>query len=67
MAVLLLVFKTSKISGQYENINNAVGAATCTDAAALGSVGDTTNGSGIGQCNSALNANGDGEIWFAAA
>ena len=56
-----------KISGQYENINNAVGAATCTDAAALGSVGDTTNGSGIGQCNSALNANGDGEIWFAAA
>ena len=44
-----------------------MGAATCTTSAALGSVGDTTNGSGTGQCNSAINPNGDGEIWFAAA
>ena len=56
-----------RLSGQYENINNAVGAATCTTSAALGSVGDTTNGSGTGQCNSAMNVNGDGDIWFAAA
>jgi general bacterial porin, GBP family len=56
-----------RISGQYENINNAVGAATCTTAASLGSITDTTNGSGRGQCNSAMNLNGDGEIWFAAA
>ena len=56
-----------RLSGQYENINNAVGAATCTNAAALGSVTDTTNGSGRGQCNSAMNVNGDGNVWFAGA
>lgn len=60
-------FGDFRLSGQYENINNAVGAATCTTAAALGAVGDTTNGSGTGQCNSAMNLNGDGELWFASA
>lgn len=55
-------FENFRLSGQYENINNAVGAATCTTAASLGSVGD-----GRGQCNSAMNLNGDGEIWFAGA
>ena len=51
-----------RLSGQYENINNAVGAATCTTAAQLGAVGDSRSA-----CNSAMNLGGDGELWFAAA
>lgn len=51
-----------RLSGQYENINNAVGAATCTTGSQLGTVGDPRVA-----CNSAMNLAGDGEIWFAAA
>lgn len=53
-----------KLNGQYENINNAVGAATCTNQAALG---DPATGSldSRGQCNSAMNMGGDGNLWFA--
>lgn len=51
-----------RLSGQYENINNAVGAATCTTGSQLGVVGDPRVA-----CNSAMNLGGDGELWFAAA
>ncbi|WP_374565327.1 porin [Nitrosomonas sp.] len=58
-------FQQFTLSGQYENINNAVGAATCTNAAQLGNpatgLPDTR-----GQCNSAMNMGGDGNIWFAS-
>jgi GBP family porin len=67
-----------RIRGQYEYINNANplgGAASCTSAAAFGQAatnaffGGQTSGSldGRGQCNSAMNANGDGYLWFAGA
>lgn len=58
-------FKGFRLAGQYENINNASinGAASCTTAAQLG--GSVATG-GRGQCNSAMNVNGDGDIWFAS-
>lgn len=67
-----------RLRGQYEYVNNANplgGAATCTDAAAFGQAatnaffGGQTSGSldGRGQCNSAMNANGDGYLWFGGA
>ena len=56
-----------KLSGQYENINNALGSATCTTAAALVANPLDSAGSGTGQCNSAMNWGGDGNIWFAGA
>lgn len=56
-----------KLSGQYENINNAIGSATCTTAAALVANPLDAAGSGSGQCNSAMNWGGDGNIWFAGA
>jgi len=60
-------FQNFKLNGQYENINNAVGAASCTNA---GQLGNPTTGLGQpsdtrGQCNSAMNWGGDGNIWFA--
>ncbi|WP_394809019.1 porin [Nitrosomonas sp.] len=60
-------YQNFKLSGQYENINNAVGAATCTNA---GQLGNPATGLGQpsdsrGQCNSAMNQNGSGNIWFA--
>ncbi len=58
-------FQSFKLSGQYENINNAVGAATCTNAAALGNPATGLQDS-RGQCNSAMNLGGDGNIWFAS-
>ncbi|SFK12367.1 Outer membrane protein (porin) [Nitrosomonas aestuarii] len=61
-------FQNFRISGQYENVNNASinGAASCTTAAALGATaaGGANNGAGRGQCNSAMNVNGDGHLWF---
>ena len=51
------------IAGQYDNIENALpgnGGTTCGG-------GATANGgeaAGTGQCNSSLNANGEGDIWF---
>jgi predicted porin len=56
-----------KLSGQYEDINNAIGSATCSTAAALVANPLDTPGSGTGQCNSAMNWGGDGNIWFAGA
>ncbi len=55
-----------KLSGQYENINNAIGSATCSSAASLTANPLDAPGSGSGQCNSAMNAGGDGNIWFAS-
>ncbi len=55
-----------KLSGQYENINNAIGAATCTTAASL-TANPLDGTGGTGQCNSAMNSGGDGNIWHAGA
>jgi general bacterial porin, GBP family len=54
-------FRDFRIAGQYENIDDATinGAASCTSAAQLGSNGDPR-----AQCNSAMNVNGDGHLWF---
>lgn len=57
-------FQNFKLRGQYERITNAIGAATCTNAAMLGNPG-TGNPDGYGQCNSAMNLGADGNIWFA--
>lgn len=56
-------FENFKLSGQYEDINNAIGSATCTTAASLSA--NPLDAIGSGQCNSAMNAGGDGNIWFA--
>ncbi|SEP09817.1 porin [Nitrosovibrio sp. Nv6] len=56
-----------KLSGQYEDINNAIGSATCTTASALVANPLDAAGSGTGQCNSAMNWGGDGNIWHAGA
>ncbi len=55
-------YENFRLSGQYENVNNAsvTGAASCTASAALGTIG----GGNTGQCNSAINVNGDGDVWF---
>jgi predicted porin len=58
-------FQNFKLSGQYERISNAVGAATCTNAAALGNAA-TGNQDSRSQCNSAMNLGGDGHLWFAS-
>lgn len=64
-------FADFRLRGQFEWVNNANpfgGAATCTDAAAFGSaVGPVSLDGGRGQCNSAMNANGDGYLWMAGA
>jgi len=52
-------YKNFQIQGQYDYIDNAVGAATCSDAAALGAVGEVTR-----RCNSAINPGGNGSVWF---
>jgi len=56
-------YQNFKLNGQYENINNAVGAATCTNTAQLGNAVTGQNDS-RGQCNSAMNQNGSGNLWF---
>lgn len=56
-------FENFKLSGQYEDINNAIGSATCTTAASLSA--NPLDAVGTGQCNSAMNAGGDGNIWHA--
>ncbi len=52
-------YKNFQIQGQYDYINNALGAATCSDAAALGAIGESTR-----RCNSAINPGGDGSAWY---
>ncbi|MEK6708115.1 MAG: porin [Pseudomonadota bacterium] len=48
------------VVGQYERVYNALGAATCTSAAALAANPIVASS---GQCNSAMNSGGDGDIW----
>lgn len=54
-------YKNLLLQGQYEYISNALGAATCSDAAALGAIDDAAR-----QCNSAMNAGGNGTTWFSS-
>ncbi|MBK6618774.1 MAG: porin [Nitrosomonas sp.] len=65
----LVGFAGFRLRGQFEWVNNANpfgGAATCTDAAAFGSAaGPLSLDGGRGQCNSAMNTNGDGYLWMA--
>ena len=53
-------YENLAIVGQYERITNAVGAATCTSGAALAA---NPIVAASGQCNSAMNAGSDGNIW----
>ncbi|MCB1936740.1 MAG: porin [Nitrosomonas sp.] len=53
-------YKDFQIQGQYEFVNNAIGAATCSDAAALGAINEKETR----QCNSAINPGGDGQVWY---
>lgn len=58
-------FGNFRIAGQYEKIDNALagnGGATCTPPAAGLGGGDA--GLSTNQCNTSLNINGDGDIWF---
>lgn len=60
-----LQFGDIGINGQYDSINNALafnsGGATCGGGGAANGVGD--GGVSTAQCNTALNTNGDGDIW----
>ncbi|WP_293005477.1 porin [Nitrosomonas sp.] len=56
-------FQNFKVSGQYERVDNALGAATCSNAAQLGNPG-TGTGDSRSHCNSAMNLGGDGHLWF---
>lgn len=64
----LITFADLRVRGQYEWVNNANplgGAATCTTAAAFGNAAGSLTLDGRGQCNSAMNANGDAYLWMA--
>ena len=54
-------YKDFTLQGQYDFISDAIGAATCSDAAALGAIGDISTR----QCNTAMNPGGNGSIWYA--
>ncbi len=59
-------YENFQVVGQYERIANAIGAATCSSAAALNANPINTAGggnSGSGQCNSAMNLGSNGDIW----
>lgn len=58
-------FGNFRIAGQYDRIKNALannGGTTCAGGAIGNGGGDT--GISTAQCNTALNTNGDGDIWF---
>lgn len=54
-------YRNFRLQGQYDYISDALGAATCSDAAALGAIGDVSTR----QCNTAMNPGGNGSIWYA--
>ncbi len=60
-----------RLRGQFDYVLNANpfgGAASCTGAAAFGdAIGPYSQDGGRGQCNSAMNAYGDGYLWIAGA
>ena len=55
-----LKYDNLSVVGQYERVTNALGAATCTSGAALASNPLVATS---GQCNSAMNLGGGGDIW----
>ena len=55
-----LKYDNLQVVGQYERVTNALGSATCTSAAALQSNPLVASS---GQCNSAMNLGGGGDIW----
>jgi len=58
-----------RLRGQYEHVIHANpfgGAASCTEAAAFGDIAAPGN-NGRAQCNSAMNANGNGSLWIVGA
>ena len=55
-----LKYDNLSVVGQYERVTNAIGAATCTSGAALASNPLVASS---GQCNSAMNLGGGGDIW----
>ena len=58
-------FGNFRIAAQYDKIENALagnGGATCSSPASASGGGDA--GLSTGQCNTSLNVNGDGDIWF---
>ncbi|WP_292977475.1 porin [Nitrosomonas sp.] len=58
-----------RLRGQYEHVIHANpfgGAASCTEAAAFGDITAPGN-NGRAQCNSAMNANGNGSLWIVGA
>ncbi len=65
-------FGDFRIAGQYEDVSSALGGVganggtSCSNGAAALGGGDvpSANAGGTGQCNSAINTNGDGNIWF---
>ncbi len=59
-------YEAFRLSGQYENINNASlnGSASCTTSGGLGANGFGAPAGGTGQCNSAMNIGADGDVWF---
>lgn len=59
-------FQNFRLAGQYERVSNAVGAATCTNNAALGNP-DSGLVDSRSSCNSAMNYGGDGHLWMAGA
>ena len=60
-----------RLRGQYERVYDANpfgGAASCTHASSFGdAVGSISSDGGRGQCNSAMNPNGNGSLWIAGA
>jgi len=61
-------FGNFRIAGQYENIENALagnGGTTCGGGATANGGGDA--GQSTGQCNTSINTNGEGDIWFLTA
>ena len=55
-----LKYDNLSVVGQYERVTNALGSATCTGAAALQANPLVASS---GQCNSAMNMGGGGDIW----
>ncbi len=57
-------FGNFRVAGQYENIENALAGNGGTTCDAGSSSGGNDAGISTVQCNTALNTNGDGDIWF---
>jgi len=61
-------FGNLRIAGEYADIENALagnGGTTCSGGASA--TGNNDTGISTNQCNTSINANGDGDIWFLTA